>query len=349
MLLAGRLEGAWSAGSRHVGASRQITSVTPADVSGASWSFLGPQPIENGEGLSFEGFCAGLPRITVSGRVTSLAFGPDTSTIYIGSAGGGVWKSSDAGASWTALTDGEPSMEIGALAVVPGANTSQDVVYAGTGKSDATCEMNFGQGILKSTDGGQTWAQLGAITFDGLSFTRIAVASNPTVLYAGTETAFIGFAAGQCLLPEATNAGLFKSSDGGQSWAMLSGNGGLPAAGADPGAATDVVIDPTNDASVYAAIQGTPPNTSGGVWKSTDAGATWSQLSGGLPSGANRISLSISPDGTTLYAARADSTSDFDAVYRSTDRGATWSMGGKLKTDSFCLPETQPYYGLVVQ
>src|SRR6185295_6590671 len=92
-------------------------------------------------------------------------------------------------------------------------------------------------------------------------------------------------------------------------------------------------------------------DAAGGVWKSSDGGATWGQLSGGLPSGAHRIALSISPDGSTLYAARADAADHFDAVYVSSDRGLTWTRGGALPTvgDPECLPEQQPSYDLAVQ
>jgi photosystem II stability/assembly factor-like uncharacterized protein len=261
-----------------------------------------------------------------------------------------VWKSTNAGASWTPLTDNAPSLQIGALTVIPGPVTGQDLIYAGTGKSDATCDSELGQGILRSSDGGQTWIQLATSTFSGLAFTRIAASSsNPSVLYASTEAPFTGPAAGVCMLPEGTKAGLYKSSDAGATWAMLSGGGGLPGPGIDPGAATDVVVDPTNNSIVYVGIQGTPPLTSGGVWKSTNGGATWSQLTNGLPQGANRIAFSISPDGTTLYAARATSSMALDGVYRSGDRGATWSRQGAPVSDVFCLPENQPYYGMVVQ
>ncbi len=93
------------------------------------WTFIGPQPVANGHGLGAEGFCGQQSEIDVSGRVTTIGFGALASSIYIGSANGGVWKSNDAGESWTPLTDSEVSMAVGALAVVPGSKSSDDVVY----------------------------------------------------------------------------------------------------------------------------------------------------------------------------------------------------------------------------
>ena len=357
----------------------------PITPSNSQWTFIGPQPITNGQGLSAIGFCVPLPpppRIDVSGRVTALAFGASTSTIYLGAADGGVWKSTDGGANWTVLTDQQPSIAVGSVAVVPGGTSTQDVVYVGTGEANTSGDSEYGQGVLKSADGGASWTQLAEATFDRLTIGKLAVVPGATtaqdVLYAATNFGLTTGTAADSSFVTTKNAGLFKSTDGGASWTLLSGTGGLPEAGFDPGPATDVVIDPTNAATVYVAIQGTgtcnnPTATQccsnadcvavgattcggtgpalGGIWKTTTSGATWTQLGGGFPSCARRIALSISPDGTALYAARAPTATTFDAVYQSTNRGANWTKGGALPAvgGAGCLVEQQESYDLTVQ
>ena len=322
------------------------------------WSPLGPQPILHGQGLSSTGFCATPIRIHASGRATAIAIGAVTSTIYLGTANGGVWKSIDGGAFWTALTDKEPSLAVGALTVIPNADPARDLIYVGTGEGNSSCDTEWGQGILKSTNGGRTWIQLAETTFDRMGFTRIAVApgagkAGQDLLYAATSAGFTNGAASTCFPVTTLNRGLFRSTDGGVSWAQISGNGGLPPAGGDPGAATDVVLDPANSKTVYAAIAGTG-NNAGGLWKSTDGGGIWTQFTAAnnnFPQAATRINLDISDDGSSLWAARTATGNTFDNVYLSTDRGATWRAGGPLPPvgGKGCLTEKQEYYDMAVR
>jgi hypothetical protein len=228
--------------SRAVAAMKSMPMLT---ASAGQWTFIGPDSITNGQGLSTKGTCGSPARITVTGRITSIGFG--AGSLYVGSASGGVWKSTDGGIQWTALTDQQVSLAIGALAVVPG---SPDVIYAGTGEGNNGCDNEYGQGMLKSVDGGATWTQLGAATFDRLTFTKIAVDNgNPAVLYAGTSFGYTGGAAGQCFPVSTATAGLYKSFDAGESWKLLSGLGGLPVGAVGPtsdgsGSVYDVAIDP---------------------------------------------------------------------------------------------------------
>src|SRR5260221_5602681 len=147
-----------------------------------TWTPLGPAPtIDGGTGYSE----------STAGRITCIAADPsDPNTLYIGAAGGGVWKTIDAGVTWTPLTDGMPSLFMGALAVAP---SNSQVIYAGTGEANngpsKTRANRFniysGRGVLKSTDGGQTWTQLGADIFNRRTFSRIAVQpDNADIVYA---------------------------------------------------------------------------------------------------------------------------------------------------------------------
>jgi hypothetical protein len=105
----------------------------PALSGPATWTFIGPESINNGQGMSSSSVTCNPTRLTVSGRVTALAFGKDPSTIYLGSALGGLWKSTDSASTWKPLLDQQPSMAVGALAVVPG---TPDTVYVGTGEGN---------------------------------------------------------------------------------------------------------------------------------------------------------------------------------------------------------------------
>jgi len=226
----------------------------PEAVGIGAWSDLGPFSITSGQGFSPPGTCNSPSRIRVSGRVTALAFGADPSTIYVGSAGGGVWKSTNSGLTWDPLTDQQASLAVGALAVVPG---PPDTIYVGTGEGNNGCDNEFGQGILKSVDGGATWQQLPADplerarTFDRLTFSKIIVSTdNPQVLFAATTFGFTNGAAAECYSGPAIvpQSGVYRSTNGGQNWVPLSdGTHGLPmgsTVSSINGSAFDVFIDP---------------------------------------------------------------------------------------------------------
>jgi hypothetical protein len=217
-------------------------------LGGPSWNFIGPSLIGNGQGLGADGNC-GSSRIPVAGRVSAIGFGSGTpQTIYLGTALGGVWKSTDDGGTWHPLTDQQVSLAVGAIAVVPGQSGAPDTVYVGTGEGNNSGDNEFGQGILKSVDSGATWTQLAAKTFDRVSFTKLAVDYTKTTdLYAATTFGNVGGAAATSGNVDILPTGVYKSSDAGVSWKLLSGTGGLPAAGTPSsgfiGSAYDVMIE----------------------------------------------------------------------------------------------------------
>ncbi len=284
----------------------------PVDVALPNWTPLGPLAVPNGQTY-------GGARVLISGRVTAIAPHPTNGDrFYIGTSRGGVWRTDDAGQTWIALGDDQPSLAIGALAI--GRNDPQ-VLYAGTGEGNvqrystafplsSAPGMYLGVGVLRSTDGGTTWANNGTALFANHSFYRIAV--DP----ADATHAFA-----------ATSRGLCRTTDG-VTWTQLSG-GGLPTITASVIACTDVLVD-TGDATgntVYAAFWGS------GIYRSTNALAanpTFTLLGTGLPAGAStsRISLKQSASNPAFkYALIADNSDGFLGVYRTANAaGTSWQL-----------------------
>lgn len=260
--------------------------------------------------------------LNIGGRITGIALHPvDQSIIYAGTAAGGIFKSSDSGASWEAVFENEGSNSIGAIALAPSA---PNVLYAGTGEANGSFDSGayFGNGIWKTSDGGATWKQMGLekvnhigrIAIDPQNADRVYVAA-AGVLYGKNE-----------------DRGLFRTLDGGQSWEKVLYL-------SDSTACIDVVVNPQNADIVYAAtwerIRFPWKRKYGGltsrIYRSKDGGNTWQQLTNGLPPDdpeRGRIGLAISasnPD--VLYASLTTNaiTNLFDGLYKSTDGGDSWT------------------------
>jgi photosystem II stability/assembly factor-like uncharacterized protein len=240
---------------------------------------------------------------------------------YFGSVGGGVWKTENAGETWEPIFDGQPIGSIGALAV---AASNPDIIYVGTGESDFRSNLSYGDGMYKSTDGGKNWKHIGLK--DSRHIARVVVdPHNPEVVL----VAALGDAYGSN--PE---RGVFRSVDGGATWQRVlykDENIG----------AIELAPDPDDPQTVYAALlhDQRPPwstyppfTTSGGIYKSTDGGANWNQITGGgLPGGDwGRVGLAVArgTHGQRVYALI--DTKD-GGLFRSDDAGKNWTLVG---TDS---------------
>ncbi len=312
---------------------RALNGESAAPEQLATWAALGPAPIEDGQ--TFTNF--GTP---VSGRVTSIALAPGyngttNQTVYVGAAQGGLWRSIDNGTNWTPLTDNQPSLAVGAIAIDP---TNPNVIYVGTGEGNRSGDTYYGQGLLKSTDGGNTWTQiLGPVSttapnipsFVNASFMTIEIdPSNTQTLYAATNIGLTGGASGGSGIVAIGNRGIWKSTDGGMNWRNLNpGNFTVDRTG------TDVLVDPRRPQRVFAAILNV------GVFRSEQGGEpnTWTQLSGGLPASDpnsptfNRVELAAGPPiapstDSTLYVALAAPDDDLLSIWRSVDGGTNWTQ-----------------------
>jgi photosystem II stability/assembly factor-like uncharacterized protein len=292
---AGRFGGALLLGGPALG--RELTAapvLTAAGRPGMEHGILGPlsaPPPEN----TYSGLRWRLLGPFRSGRVDAVSGVPGRpNEFYFGAVNGGVWKSVDAGRVWRPVFDDQPVASIGALAVAPSA---PDVVYVGTGESTLRDSVGYGNGVYKSTDGGETWTHLGLEETQHIG--RIAV--DPT----DPDTVFVA-AIGHFYGPN-PERGLFRSKDGGRTWDKVlykDENVG----------AVEVVIDPTNPQVVYAGLWNTrrPPwfvyaptnGPGGGIYKSTDGGDTWKELTNGLPAnGTGKTGIAVAPsDPNRVYA-----------------------------------------------
>ncbi len=234
---------------------------------------------------------------------------------YMAQVNGGVWKSDDYGRTWNPIFDHESTQSIGAIAVAP---SNPDVIYVGSGEGLHRPDLSVGNGIYKSIDAGRTWTHLGLR--DGFQIPALAIdPRDPNRVFA----AVLGHPYG----PN-EERGLFRSSDGGQTWQKAiykDENTG----------ASDVEIDPSNPDVIYASMwearegpwedNNTVNGTGGGLFKSTDGGSTWHPLANGLPKDLSQINLAIAPSNPRrLYATLAVSSGPL-AVYRSDDAGESWT------------------------
>jgi photosystem II stability/assembly factor-like uncharacterized protein len=264
-------------------------------VNGLKWRMIGP----------FRG-----------GRVVAVAGVPgDSTTFYFGGVNGGIWRTSDAGTVWTPIFDKETVGSIGAIAVAP---SDAQTIYAGTGESDIRSDLSSGDGVYKSTDGGATWLHIGLE--DTRQISRIVVdPQDSKVVYVGA----LGHAYG----PN-QQRGVFKSVDGGTHWTKVLDQG--PDIGI-----SDLAICPANPQLLFAGAWHThrPPwstyapidGPGGGLFRSQDAGRTWSHLNGnGLPEGDwGRVGVAVAADGKRVYALIQAKRA---GLYRSDDGGDSWAL-----------------------
>jgi len=263
------------------------------------------------------------PAVT-SGRVVDLAVaeGPESRVgdrlgklMYAASASGGVWKSTNGGTTWEPVFDKQTTSSIGDIALAP---SNPEIVWVGTGESNNQRSSSWGDGVYKSENGGKTWANMGLKTSQHIG--RIIIhPTNPNIVF----VAAVG-----PLWADGGERGLFKTMDGGKTWSnvlKISEHTGV----------TDVVMDPTDPSTMYAAafqrqrkaysfVGGGPES---GIYKSIDGGAAWTKLTEGLPKGdIGRIGLDVSrSQPRTVYATMETKTPE---VYRSDDYGASWRKTG---------------------
>ncbi|MBD3221004.1 glycosyl hydrolase, partial [bacterium] len=250
----------------------------------------------------------------MSGRIGDLAVHPhDQDHWYVAVSSGNVWETRNAGVTFEPIFDGEGSYSIGCLAIDP---TDPNIVWVGTGENNSQRSVSYGDGVYKSLDGGKSWQNMGLE--ESMHIGEIVVhPENGDIVYVAAMGPLWG---------PGGDRGLYKTTDGGQSWAKvldISENTGVVCLEMDP-RDPDVLF-----ASAYqrrrhtwTLINGGPE---GGLWKSTDGGENWREINRGLPSGdKGRIGLAIAPKRPDTIYAIVEAVGDRSGFYRSTDAGENW-------------------------
>jgi photosystem II stability/assembly factor-like uncharacterized protein len=260
----------------------------------------------------------------MGGRVDDIAVvEKDPRIVYVGLAGGGLWKTANAFTTWHPIFDNEAVSSIGAVAVAP---SDPEVLWAGTGEANNRQSSSWGNGVYRSLDAGVTWKHMGLA--DTHHIGRIAIhPHNPNIVYIA--------AAGHLWGPN-HERGIFKTTDAGKTWTqVLTVN--------DDTGANDIAIDPESPETLYASAyqhRRTVSGYNGGgpdsaIYKTADGGATWNRLTNGLPHGdTGRIALDIYRRDSNIVYALVENAQG--GVFRSDDKGATWrNMGATNPRPSY--------------
>ncbi|MEO8791915.1 MAG: choice-of-anchor tandem repeat GloVer-containing protein, partial [Chthoniobacteraceae bacterium] len=276
----------------------------PGGQIGPAWVPLGPASTVSGQ-------VTVPPNNEISGAINALAIHPTNPDItYIGAVNGGIWRTANATATsptWTPLTDNLSSQSIGALEFDPTDPTYQTLV-AGSGRLSSYGAIGPARiGVLRTTDGGNTWSVLGTSMF--VNENLMSIAARGTVILAASDSQWGG----------GNGSGVFRSTSTGASFSLVSGTAGLAA-----GPVSDMVGDPGNPSRFFAVVRTV------GIFRSDDTGATWTNVTNnltGISASTYKVEMAMFNNGTTtaLYAGVLNSTA-LQGVWRSTDLGATWTQ-----------------------
>ncbi|MFQ5811469.1 MAG: glycosyl hydrolase, partial [Armatimonadota bacterium] len=240
----------------------------------------------------------------------------DPFTYYFGGAGGGVWKTEDAGERWRNISDGFfKTGSVGAIAV---AESDPNVIYVGTGEHAVRgVTTSHGDGVYRSNDAGKTWTHLGLEKTRAISRIRIHP-KDPDVVYVAAQGAPYG---------PTEERGIYRSTDGGATWEQV-------LFVSERAGASELSIDPTNPRILYAGfwdhlrrpwvVESGGPGS--GIWKSTDGGDTWTKLEKGMPKLMGKTAVAVSPADPERVWALIEAEGDRGGLYRSDDAGASWTL-----------------------
>jgi len=265
----------------------------------------------------------------MSGRISDIAINPkDHAVWYVCAGSGGVWKTENAGTTWTPVFDSQPSYSIGCVSLDP---ANPEIVWVGTGENVSGRHVGFGDGVYKSLNGGKTWTNKGLSRSEHIA--RILIDPRDSdVVYAAAEGP---------LWSAGGERGLYKTTDGGENWTLSLG------ISRDTGVAS-AEFDPSNPDVIYAAayerrrsvaaFMGGGPES--GIYKTEDAGKTWRKLTVGLPKGdMGKIGLAVSPAEPNVVYATVEAGPDEKGFYRSEDFGESFE-----KRSPYISGGTGPHY-----
>jgi photosystem II stability/assembly factor-like uncharacterized protein len=252
----------------------------------------------------------------MGGRIADVEGVPgDPNVVYVASASGGLWKTTNGGTTWKPIFERQGTISIGDIALAPG---NPDVIWVGTGESNVRNSVSFGDGVYKSTDGGNTWQHMGLKETERISAIAINP-NNPDIVYIG--------ALGHAFGPN-DERGVFMTTDGGKTWTKtlyIDNQHGV----------SDLEIDPSNPNILYAGMWSfdrkpwthRSGSEKGGLYKSIDSGRTWNKLTNGLPKLIGRIGVRVAPSNPNVVYAILEAKEG--TLYRSDDRGENFRMVSK--------------------
>jgi photosystem II stability/assembly factor-like uncharacterized protein len=295
-----------------------LFAVIAAAVSAQQKSTTEPKFSDQFSNLSFRSIG---PAVT-SGRVSDFAVNPtNQNEYYVATSSGGVWKTTNHGTTFTPIFDGQGSYSIGCVTLDP---SNSSVVWVGSGENNNQRSVAYGDGVYKSEDGGKSWKNMGLKSSEHIA----------EVLVHPTDPNTVYVAAYGPVWNEGGERGVYKSTDGGNTWTNVKSVSGYTGC-------NDLVMDPRNPNILYAAfhqrmrkvftyIGGGPESA---LYKSIDGGTTWKKLEGGLPSGdVGRMGLAISPVNPDVLYTVAEAYDDKGGIYRSTNGGASWEKRSSVYT-----------------
>ncbi len=268
------------------------------------------------------------PAVT-SGRIADIAIHPDNRAVwYVGVGSGNIWKTVNAGTTWETIFDNEGSYSIGAITLDP---SDPNTVWVGTGENVSGRHVGYGDGVYRSRDAGKTWENLGLKNSEHIGMIRVHPEDPNTVYVAAQGPLWSG----------GGDRGLFKTTDGGDNWENI-------LSGGEYTGVSEVHMDPRDPDVLYAvkwqrlrtvaALMDGGPET--GIYKSTDGGATWRELTEGLPAGAKgKTGFAISPINPDVVYATIELENRTGGFWRSENGGESWE-----KRSDYLSSGTGPHY-----
>jgi photosystem II stability/assembly factor-like uncharacterized protein len=287
---------------------------------------------------TFEGLeMRGIGPSMMSGRIADIVIHPDDpSTWYVGVGSGGIWKTENGGTTWMTIFDNEDAYSIGSITLDP---NDPDVVWVGTGENVSGRHVAYGAGVYRSRDGGKTWDNMGLGNSEHIGMIRIDPRDS-NVIYVAAQGP---------LWSAGGERGLYKSTDGGETWARILGDGlGNTELDDQYTGVSEVHLDPRNPDVVYAVawqkfrnvavlMNGGPGS---GIHKSEDGGATWRELTEGLPEeDMGKVGFAISPQDPDVVYATIELAHRKGGFYRSENAGESWE-----KMNDYISGGTGPHY-----
>ncbi|MCH7981534.1 MAG: glycosyl hydrolase [Proteobacteria bacterium] len=273
----------------------------------------------------------------MSGRIADIVIDPThQSTWYVAVGSGGIWKTTNAGVTWKPIFDGEGSYSIGCLTIDP---NNPNTIWAGTGENVSGRHVGYGDGVYRSRDGGQNWENMGLTASEHIGMIRVDPRDSNTIFVAAQGPLWSG----------GGDRGLYKSTDGGQNWRKVLGDG-LGNTDVDDRytGVSEVHMDPRNPDVMYAVawqryrnvavLMDGGPGT--GIHKSVDGGETWRELTEGLPEEVmGKIGFAISPQQPDVVYATIELSNRTGGFWRSADGGESWE-----KRNDYLSGATGPHY-----